>query len=216
MKQFTVLGVSISQGGLPKWPQNGPVMVTVDGLEGDQHRHTQHGGPDKAVCVFAESDYQALEDQGFKPMNGGENDEWDVGAMGENLTLDFGSWDPLDICIGDTLFNDNLVLQVSEPRRPCFNLAAHHPDLEQTMRDQMRAGFLSRVHKAGVIRAGDALTWVYGFGMSLRRCNQLYLKGIREGTPEQRQAALEILLKEPSLSESFKAQARKKAVAKPA
>jgi MOSC domain-containing protein YiiM len=213
MRQFTVLGVCIGEGGLPKWPQGGPVMVMAEGLAGDQHRHPQHGGPDKAVSVFAESDYQALEDAGFKPKEG---DEWDVGAMGENLTLDLGAWDPLDVCIGDTLFNDNaagggVVLQVSEPRRPCFNLAVHHPDLEQAMRDSMRAGFLLRVHKAGPIAAGDTLTWVYGFGMSLRRCNQLYLRDIREGTPEQRQAALEMLLKEPSLSEGFKAQARKKA-----
>ena len=206
--QFTVLGVCIGEGGLPKWPQDGPVMMTSDGLVGDQHRHPQHGGPDKAISVFAEHDYQALEAQGFKPKT---SDEWDVGAMGENLTLDMSYWDPLDVCIGDTLFNDNVVLQVSEPRRPCFNLAAHHPDLEQTMRDQMRAGFLLRVHKAGPIATGDTLTWVYGFGMSLRRCNQLYLKDIREGTPEQRQAALALLLKEPSLSESFKTQARKKA-----
>jgi MOSC domain-containing protein YiiM len=208
--QFTVLGVCISEGGLPKWPQAGPVMMTTDGLVGDQHRHPLHGGLDKAICVFAERDYQSLEDQGFKPK---DNDEWNVGAMGENLTLDFGAWDPLDICVGDTFFNDHVVLQVSEPRRPCFNLEVHHPDLEQTLRDQMRAGFLLRVHKPGPIAAGDTLTWVYGYGMSLRRCNQLYLKGIREGTPEERQAALAQLLQEPSLSESFKAQARKKASA---
>lgn len=151
-----MLGVCIGEGGLPKWPQGGPVLLTTDGLVGDQHRHPKHGGPDKAVSVFAKSDYQALEDQGFKPKGGDENCEWNVGAMGENLTLDFGAWDPLDICIGDTLFNDNaagsgVVLQVSEPRRPCFNLEVHHPNLEQTMRDQMRAGFLLRVHKEGPI-----------------------------------------------------------------
>ena len=130
--------------------------------------------------------------------------------MGENLTLDFGSCNPLDVCIGDILFNKHVVLQVSEPRRPCFNLEVHHPNLEQAMRDQMRTGFLLRVHKAGSIAAGDVLTLKSSLGMSLRRCNQLYLKDIREGTPKQRQAALAELLKEPGLSESFKGQASKK------
>ncbi len=209
-----MLGVCIGAGGLPKWPQNEPVMLTVDGLVGDQHRHPQHGGLDKALSVFANSDYRALEAAGFKPKDGGA---WAVGAMGENLTLDLGACDPLEVCIGDTLFNDNaagsgVILQVSEPRRPCFNLEVHHPDLEQAMRDQMRAGFLLRVQQAGSIAKCDALTLVQGNGMPLRRCNQLYLIDIREGSPEQRQAALAMLLAEPGLSEGFKGQARKKAV----
>ena len=208
MTQFTVLGVCIGAGGLPKWPQAEPVLITTVGLVGDQHRHPQHGGPDKAISVFAKSDYLALLDQGFKPKTGGA---WAAGAMGENLTLDFGSCNPLDVCIGDTLMNANVVLQVSEPRRPCFNLEVHHPNLEQAMRDQMRSGFLLHVHRAGSIAAGDTLRWTNGAGMSLQRCNQLYLQGIRNGTPEQRQAALELLLREPSLSESFKGQAKKKA-----
>src|SRR5438046_7402828 len=73
-----IVQVSVSAGGVPKTAV-ARAEVTVHGLEGDGHRdHEHHGGPERAVCIFAVEAIEALRVEGHPIVPGG---------LGENLTI---------------------------------------------------------------------------------------------------------------------------------
>src|SRR5262245_50390907 len=93
-----VVQVSISAGGVPKRAVPSG-RVTVEGLEGDGHRDREHhGGPERAVCLYAQELIEALQQEGH-PVT--------PGALGENVTLAGLDWSALvpDACllVGDVL-----------------------------------------------------------------------------------------------------------------
>src|SRR5262249_60821645 len=58
--------------------------VTALGLEGDAHRNREHhGGPDRAVCLFAMEAIRGLQAEGHPVVPGG---------LGENVTLEGLDW----------------------------------------------------------------------------------------------------------------------------
>src|SRR5215213_9743546 len=72
-----VLQVNVSRGGVPKHPVE-TAWVGRFGLEGDrQAEDTLHGGPHRAVCLFAMEAIERLQSEGH-PVQ--------PGAVGENLT----------------------------------------------------------------------------------------------------------------------------------
>ena len=80
--------------------------------------------------------------------------------MGENLTT-VGLVEA-QVRIGDVFEAGTSVVQVTEPRSPCFKLAARfgRKDMAATMRDCGFTGFLMRVLECGDVAAGDALRLV--------------------------------------------------------
>ena len=59
-----IVQINVSPGGVPKTPV-ASAHVGVLGLEGDAHRDTEHhGGPERAVCVYAMEAIRALEAEG--------------------------------------------------------------------------------------------------------------------------------------------------------
>jgi MOSC domain-containing protein YiiM len=110
-----------------------------------------HGGPDKAVCCYPSEHFPrwaALL----------ERDAMPPGAFGENLTL--AGLLEQDAHIGDTYTLGDAVVQVSQPRGPCFKLAARwgKKALTRDMAYDMVAGFYLRVLQPGTVGAGDAMT----------------------------------------------------------
>ncbi len=85
-------------------------------LEGDgQADLSVHGGPDKAVYAYPSehlADWAAELGQQLGPA-----------AFGENLTTAGGTED--QVCIGDRWYWGDAVLEVTQPRAPCFKLAIH-------------------------------------------------------------------------------------------
>jgi MOSC domain-containing protein YiiM len=97
-----------------KSPISGPVQVQQLGLEGDgQADLTNHGGVDKAVLGYAAVHYIYWKEHLGK-------DVLDGGAFGENLTI-HGQTEA-SVCIGDRWQLGNCVLEVSQPRQPCWKL----------------------------------------------------------------------------------------------
>lgn len=133
-----------------------PVGVGVLGLDGDaQADLSVHGGPEKAVYGCAAdhyprwaSDFPALVER-FQP-----------GSMGENLTITALCED--DICVGDVHAIGTALLQVCQPRQPCFKLALAlgEPRLGKAMVRSGRAGWYYRVLQGGAITAGDEVRLV--------------------------------------------------------
>ncbi len=119
------------------------------GFDGDgQADLVNHGGVDKAVCVYPFDHYAHWErvfGHGLEP-----------GAFSENLTVS-GAVET-GICIGDVFRVGEAVLQVSQPRTPCSKLAGKNGQrlLPKWVGQTGYTGFYMRVLSEGLVNAGDA------------------------------------------------------------
>ncbi|MDB5740485.1 MAG: hypothetical protein JWP16_1525 [Alphaproteobacteria bacterium] len=140
--------------GFVKRDRSGQVAVTFQGLEGDRQADlTAHGGPEKAVYGYADAHYPAWSAE-FPALAAGFRLG---GAMGENLTI--AGLEERDICVGDVHAIGSALLQVCQPRQPCFKLALRHGEkmLPKAMVRSGRAGWYYRVLQEGALSAGDAV-----------------------------------------------------------
>ena len=118
------------------------------GLAGDEQADKQnHGGLDKAVCVYALEHYPYWE-------------EWlgtklPEAAFGENFSTT--GLTESEVCIGDVYRVGNATVQVSQPRQPCYKLAARHgiKELALWTEETGFTGFYLRCPEPGEVRAGD-------------------------------------------------------------
>ncbi|MDP3274933.1 MAG: MOSC domain-containing protein [Deltaproteobacteria bacterium] len=149
-REGTVVGVQRSPGGVPKLAVTGPVQVTAEGLEGDwQLDRKHHGGPDRAVCLFAHEVIEALAREGH-PVS--------AGSLGENLTLGGLDWSLLGggavLRVGDAL-----TLEITRAAHPCKTIAHCFADgafvrvSEKTSPGSSR--MYARVLQSGVVSVGD-------------------------------------------------------------
>ncbi|KOV83325.1 MOSC domain-containing protein [Nocardia sp. NRRL S-836] len=135
--------------GIAKSPTAQPVAVGPLGLAGDeQGDRDNHGGPNKAVLLYPGEHYAAW---------AGEIGELATPAFGENLTTS-GLLES-DVVLGAVYAVGSVLLQVSQPRRPCYKLAAHHGIDDLAVRTQRsgRTGFYCRVLRPGRLVRGDRL-----------------------------------------------------------
>ena len=132
------------------------ISVHKLGLEGDgQADLVNHGGPDKAICVYSFDHYpywqKVLSDEQLAP-----------GAFGENFTV--ADIAESDVCIGDTWrVGDEVIVQVSQPRQPCWKLARRWQrkiTRAYEVQENGKTGWYFRVLKLGTVEAGMPLTLV--------------------------------------------------------
>lgn len=138
--------------GIVKRPARGPVWLSKTNLHGDgQADLRHHGGPDKAVLVYAACHYTAWERELQLPNFG-------HGGFGENFTVTHMTEE--DVCIGDTYRVGEAVVQVSQPRQPCWKLARrwHVKDLALRTQKTGRTGWYLRVLEEGNVAAGASIT----------------------------------------------------------
>ncbi len=140
------------RSAMVKAPVPGSVPLGPLGLPGDEHVYEHHGGPDMALLVYSHDHFAFWRGHGL--------DLPDAGAFGENLTVDGLVED--DVWLGDTFSVGTAVVQVSQPRTPCYKLAARHgrQDLGILMQDSGRTGYLMRVLEPGLLEAGDEVRLV--------------------------------------------------------
>jgi MOSC domain-containing protein YiiM len=130
-----------------KTPVRGPVQVGTSGLAGDEQGDREHhGGPGKAVLVYPVEHYRTWAE---------EVGDLARPAFGENLTT--RGLLEADTVIGSVYAVGTAVLQVTQPRRPCYKIAAHHGIEDMSVRTQRtgRTGFYCRVLLPGSLAAGD-------------------------------------------------------------
>lgn len=131
----------------------GPVMALALGLEGDEQADLSvHGGPDKAIYAYAASRYADWA-AAFPALA----DRFVAGAMGENLTVT--GMDEDDIVVGDVHEIGGALLQVCQPRQPCFKLALALGEarLARHMVRTGQSGWYYRVVREGVVAPGDEI-----------------------------------------------------------
>jgi MOSC domain-containing protein YiiM len=130
-----------------KLPLDGPVEVDRYGIAGDEHTGD---GPDldRAVCFHPLAHYRFWQAYFRRDIP--------IGFFGENLTLD-GLGDE-DVCVGDVIRCGSVVLQITQPRTPCYKQARKLgvPDFVRLVLQTGKIGFLARVLQPGRMQAGDA------------------------------------------------------------
>ena len=147
-----VVQVNVSQGGVPKRPVAG-AHVGRGGLEGDAVNHPKiHGGPERAVCLFALELIEALQAEGH-PITPGD--------VGENLTVSGLDWPALEVDAVLDVGDDGLRLQLSSRVEPCRTIAGAFADGAfkriQPRRVPDETRWYARVLSEGTVRPGDAV-----------------------------------------------------------
>lgn len=134
-----------------KTPVDGPVFAGRINLAGDAQADLKyHGGPDKAICVYAIDHYASwaatIGVEALPPA-----------AFGENFSV--RGLTEVDVCIGDTWEVGAIAVQISQPRQPCWKLARRWriKDLAYQVQTLGRTGWYFRVLTEGLVEAGQAL-----------------------------------------------------------
>jgi MOSC domain-containing protein YiiM len=136
--------------GFVKDPVAGRVALGPLGFDGDEQADlTVHGGLDKAACCYASEHFPFWSELTGKPFG--------PGAFGENLTL--AGVSEQDVHIGDTYRLGDATVEVSQPRGPCFKVAARWGvrTLPAEMARRLIAGFYFRVLTPGSVATGDMM-----------------------------------------------------------
>jgi MOSC domain-containing protein YiiM len=126
-----------------KTPVAGPVRVNPLGLDGDEQADQEnHGGPDKAVLAYSADHYAYWRARLSLP-------DMPHGGFGENLTI--SGLDETTVCIGDTWRAGDVVLQVTQPRQPCWKMSRRWQiaDLARQVIANGQSGWYLRVLAAG-------------------------------------------------------------------
>jgi MOSC domain-containing protein YiiM len=127
------------------------VRVRTLNLDGDRQADLSvHGGPDKAVYIYPAEHYPYW--RGELP---GLELPW--GMFGENFTT--GGLLEEAVNIGDRLLIGSALLMVTQPRVPCYKLAAKfgREDIIKRFLASGRSGFYGKVLQEGEVGAGDTI-----------------------------------------------------------
>jgi MOSC domain-containing protein YiiM len=114
----TIVSINTSGGGVPKRRVTG-AKVSRLGLEKDDHNDKKHhGGPDRAVCVYALEKIHELQREGH-PI--------DVGSVGENVTVEGVDW---ELVVPGVLLKlgDQVLLEVASFTAPCETISGSFID----------------------------------------------------------------------------------------
>jgi len=147
--------------GIRKQAVAGAVMVNRLGLAGDEQADlTVHGGLDKAVYAYAHEHYGFWMDACERVLK--KRVPLLPGALGENLTTT-GLLET-DLWVGDRLQIGPVLLEVTEPRAPCYKFGARmgFAPAVKMMLQAGCSGVYLKVLQTGLIQAGQAIDLTAG------------------------------------------------------
>ena len=175
--------------GIFKEPVEGPVMLRRLNLDGDRQADLRvHGGPSKAAYVYPSEHY---------PLWRKELPDMDLqyGMFGENFTTEGLNED--DAHIGDRFRIGGAVVMVTQPREPCFKLAAKfgRDDIIKKFLESGRSGFYLAVVEEGLVEAGQTIERIYRDenGVTVADMNRLYFHGASDVALVRRALRVEAL-----------------------
>jgi len=154
-----------------KSPVAGRIAARGVNLDGDdQADRRAHGGPDKAVYAYAVEDARWWEKELGRSLACGE--------FGENLTTE--GIQVNDAVVGERWEIGTAVLEVSEPRIPCWRLGVrmNDPAFPRRFAAAMRPGPYLRIVTEGSIGAGDEIRIIErpGHGLTVRDISRIYTR----------------------------------------
>jgi len=162
--------------GIFKELVEGPVMLRRLNLDGDRQADlTVHGGPNKAAYAYPSEHY---------PLWRRELPEMDIpdGMFGENFSTE--GWNEGETNIGDRFRIGEAIVMVTQPRQPCFKLAAKfgRDDILKLFLESGRSGFYLAVLEEGLVEAGSKIERIYRDpnGVTVADINRVYLNGCKD------------------------------------
>jgi len=171
-------GDEIETTGIYKLPTSEPVQISSLGIQEDFIcDQKNHGGPDQAIYIYGQPDY----DWWSKELG----HELEAGTFGENLTV--SELESAQVNIGERLHVCSVILEVTAPRIPCSTLAARmgDPKFVKQYRRAERPGLYCRVIQEGTIQVGDEVKIEHFEGETssiARLFNDYYDRGATEET----------------------------------
>ena len=147
-----IFQLNISDGGVPKFAVREAVL-TAEGLEGDRQRDLRyHGGPERALCLFALEQVLELQAEGHPIF---------PGSVGENLTVVGLDWAGLTPGVRLAL-GEEAVVEITSYTSPCKNIAASFLDGEfKRISQKVHPGdsrLYARVLRPGRLAVGQSIT----------------------------------------------------------
>ncbi|MDP9075108.1 MAG: MOSC domain-containing protein [Actinomycetota bacterium] len=142
-----------------KFPVAGRVALAGDNLAGDDQADRRvHGGYDKAVYAYAAEDYQWWEQAAGGEFGPGT---FGAGTFGDNLTT--SGVDLPAAVVGERWAIGTAILEVSQPRQPCFKLGIRMGTTEFVDRFEAagRYGTYLRIVAGGELGTGDEIVLVH-------------------------------------------------------
>jgi MOSC domain-containing protein YiiM len=161
--------------GIYKTPVNGPIHLgTLLVADDTIANRTVHGGPDKACYLFSSDHYPFWQEQ-YPHL------QWHWGMFGENLTLE--GMDEARMRIGDIYRIGGALVQVSQPREPCYKLGIRFgsQSILEAFISHANPGAYVRVLQEGFVSAGDAVVMEEQSEnpLTVRQCFELILARVK-------------------------------------
>jgi MOSC domain-containing protein YiiM len=146
-----IFQIAASHGGVPKLAQ-GEADVTTLGLGNDKQANlAAHGGPNRAICLYALERILSLQEEGHHIF---------PGSTGENVTIVGLDWQTVAPGVRLQL-GDEVVLEVTGYTKPCSKITASFADSDTSrIAQEKHAGWsrvYARVAHSGRIRVGDSV-----------------------------------------------------------
>jgi MOSC domain-containing protein YiiM len=178
----------------------GPIWLGRCNLTGDsQADHDDHGGPDKAVNAYPAEHYprwRTVLDRG----------EIAFGSFGENFTTE-GLLE-IEVCIGDVFAVGDAMVQISQPRQPCWKLARRwrRKELPVLVEASGFTGWYFRVLHEGLVEEQAPIRLA---GRPYPEWTVMRANHIMHGSGEEHEATRDLAAC-PALSASWKATLEKR------
>ena len=139
------------QTGIYKNPVDQPIYLGKHDVKNDTVSDRKvHGGEFKACYLFSANQYTY-----WKKLY--PNLDWDYGMLGENLTVD--GLDETQIFIGDIYKVGEALVQITQPREPCYKFGVKF-GTQEVLKQFIEHGYPGtyvRVINEGYVRKGDEL-----------------------------------------------------------
>jgi MOSC domain-containing protein YiiM len=175
--------------GIFKEPVEGPVMMRRLNLDGDRQADLSvHGGPSKAVYAYPSEHYPYWREV-LPEMN------LPYGMFGENLTTEGMKEEETNI--GDQFRIGEAIVMVTQPREPCYKLAAkfRRDDMVKKFFLSGRSGFYFSVVQEGMVQAGDEIELIHrdASRVSIADINLINMHGVTDAEVVRRALRVEAL-----------------------
>ncbi len=142
------------QTGIYKTPTSQTIYLGREDVKGDIVSDRRvHGGEYKACYIFSAEHYPYW--QKLYP-----NLDWDYGMLGENLTI--SGLNEKHISIGDIYKMGNALVQITQPREPCFKFGVKF-GTQKVLKQFIEHGYPGtylRVLEEGYVTKGNEFTLV--------------------------------------------------------
>jgi len=180
--------------GIYKYPVDGELYLDREDVKNDVVVDRKyHGGLDKA-CYLYSADYYDYWKNKYNDL------QWNWGMFGENLTV--SGVDEAKVKIGSIYKVGSAVVQVSQPRQPCYKLGIRFNN-QKVIKEFMQhtsPGIYLRVLEPGVVKVGDKLI------IQNDTCGSVSVQDVHSlfGANKNNKMLIKMALNEINLAESCK------------